>query len=148
MTNRWVNGVLTSLVLFDTLLVIWAFALPDLWFRAFHHTDYDDPEGFLRRCGANWAAFALFQGVALAKWNERPVWLAVVAGVRLSDVFTDAVYVLFAKHTTWFAWVGLPPMLLFNAGLGIYFLRAYRWACERRSPKAGGGVAPDAKIVP
>src|SRR5439155_464884 len=76
MTERRVRNVLAFLVLFDVVLTTWAGAFPQLWFRVFHGVRYDDPEGFLRRCAANWAAFALFQAIALARWKREPVWLA------------------------------------------------------------------------
>ena len=58
-TTPRVHGLLTFLVLFDLVLVIWAGVFPELWFTAFHGVPYVDPQGFLRRCAANWAAFLL-----------------------------------------------------------------------------------------
>jgi hypothetical protein len=123
--QRRVTAVLGGLVAFDLTLTTLAFAFPGTWFAIFHGVPYDDPEGFLRRCGANWAAFLLWQIVALVRWKREPVWLAVVAGVRLSDIFTDATYVLVATHTTTFARLTLAPSSLMNVGLGVFFLRAY-----------------------
>jgi hypothetical protein len=121
-----VRGLLWFLVLFDATLVTVAMGFPGLWFTVFHGTAYDDPEGFLRRCGANWAAFFLLQAIALVRWKRDPVWLAVVAGARLGDVFTDVTYVLFARDATLFAKLTLPPMLVCNALFGLFLLRAYR----------------------
>jgi hypothetical protein len=137
MNERRVQGVLAGLVAFDVTLTTWAGAFPELWFRVFHGVPYDgaDPEGFLRRCAANWAAFALMQAIALARWKRDAVWLAVVAGVRLSDVFTDATYVTVARDTTWFARAVLAPSSVMNVVLGVFLLRAYRWRL------AGGGGA-------
>ena len=126
MTERRIHGVLGLLAVFDLVLVVWAGAFPDLWFRVFHGVDYDDPEGFLRRCAANWAAFLLFQIIALVRWRRDAVWLAVIAGVRLSDIFTDATYVVVARDTTWFAKAALAPTSLANLIIGVYLLRAYR----------------------
>lgn len=119
--------VLTSLVVFDATLVVWAFGFPDLWFAAFHTGGGGGAlaELFLARCGANWAAFLLLQIVAWARWRREPVWLAVVAGVRLSDIFTDPTYALLSPDPTWFSWAGLPLMGAINLGLGVFFLRAY-----------------------
>lgn len=114
------------LVVFDVTLTVWAFAFPGLWFKALHGTGYEDPQGFLRRCGANWAAFALCQVIAAVRWRKAPVWIAVVAGCRLSDIFTDVTYVIVAHDTTWFAKATLAPMSLLNLLLGIALLRAYR----------------------
>jgi hypothetical protein len=125
--TRLVGGLLVFLVALDLTLTAWAMFLPGLWFTVFHGTSYDDPEGFLRRCGANWAAFLLWQAVALVRWKKEPVWLAVVAGVRLSDIFTDLTYSIFARDTTLFAKLTLPPMFLVNLLFGLFLLRAYAW---------------------
>jgi len=122
-----IRNVLAFLVAFDVTLTLWAGAFPDLWFRVFHGVPYEDAEGFLRRCAANWAAFALFQAIALVRWRREAVWLAVVAGVRLSDIFTDVTYVLVARDTTWFAKATLAPSSVGNLIVGLYLLRAYRW---------------------
>lgn len=122
---RALDRALSFLVLFDVTLTTAAFFFPDFWFAVFHGVPYEDPQGFLRRCGANWAAFALFQAIARARWKQAPYWLAVIAGVRLSDIFTDLVYYFFAEDTTWFADLTLPTMGLVNLALGLYFLRAY-----------------------
>jgi hypothetical protein len=125
-TDRQTHALLVALVVFDVALTVWAFAFPDLWYRAFHGTAYDDPQGLLRRCGANWAAFAVVQAVAAARWRADRMWLAVVAGVRLSDIFTDATYVVVARDTTWFAHSTLAPMSAINLLIGLALIRAYR----------------------
>ena len=56
MSEKRTHALLIFLVAFDVTLTIWAFGFPDLWFKVFHGIGYDDPQGFLRRCGANWAA--------------------------------------------------------------------------------------------
>ena len=65
MSERRVTALLGFLVAFDVTLTTWAFGFPELWFTVFHGTAYDDPQGFLRRCGANWAAFAVFNALGL-----------------------------------------------------------------------------------
>lgn len=120
------NRVLLSLFFFDVGLTIWAGVFPDLWFQAFHGVPYHDPEGFLRRCAANWAAFALIQGIAWRRWRREPVWIAVVAGVRLSDIFTDLVYWLMAADRTIFMHATLPFMGAINLALGVWLLSRYR----------------------
>jgi hypothetical protein len=131
-TERRVYALLAFLVLLDATLVTWATAFPQLWFTVFHGTTYDDPEGFLRRCAANWAAFLLFQVIALLRWRRDPMWLAVIAGVRLSDIFTDVTYVLVAHDTTWFAKLTLAPTSLSNLLFGLFLLRAYRFYVEKK----------------
>lgn len=134
---RWIDVVLAALVLFDSSLAAWGFFLPDFWFRAFHGVPYDDPQGFLRRCAANWAAFAALQLAALLLWRKRPHWLAVAAGARLSDVFTDWTYLCFAADITWFGRAGLLGASPTNALLGWWLLRA--WGRARGSHPTGPG---------
>ncbi len=126
MTDRRLHLLLGALFVFDVGLVIWAGAFPELWFRAFHGVPYDDPQLYLRRCAANWAAFALMQGIALWRWRRDYVWLVIVAGVRLSDIFTDLTEVIIAPNRTMFAIATLAPMSAINLLLGVVLLRAYR----------------------
>jgi hypothetical protein len=133
-SDRSIQAVLTSLVLFDALLVVWAFGFPDLWFAIFH-TDAEAAPGsvlFLQRCGANWAAFMLFQAVAWSVWKRHTYWLVVVAGMRLGDIFTDVTYVLLADDPSLLAWLALPVAGLANIVLGWYFLTAY---LDRHPPR-------------
>lgn len=129
-TERRIGGLLGFLFLFDVVLTLWAGFFPQLWMDAFHGVPYDDPQQLLRRCAANWAAFALFQGIAFRRWRREPEWLAVVAGVRLSDIFTDLTVSALARDTTLFAKLSLAPMSVINLLMGLWLLRAYR---SRRS---------------
>lgn len=123
-----------GLVVFDVSISVCAFLLPDLWFTLIHGVEYVDPQGFLRRCGANWTAFALVQGIAVWRWRTHPHWLAVVAGVRLSDIFTDWTYAFFSHDLTMFGWVSLLAMSPINLLLGWWFLRQYRQFAARQLP--------------
>lgn len=123
--GRRVQTLLIGLFLFDAALVVWVLALPDLWFRAFHGVERVDPQALLTRMGANWAAFALVQGLAAWRWRRWPTWIPVVAGVRLSDIFTDVTCVLACTNATWFAWATLPLMSLLNLLMGVWLLRAW-----------------------
>jgi hypothetical protein len=124
-------ATLASLVALDVVLTIWAGFFPELWFRAFHGIAYDDPEGFLRRCAASWAAFAILQAIALGRWRQDPRWLLIVAGVRLSDVFTDWTYLAFARDRTWFAWASLTLTSPANLWLGLFLLRRHAAVTSR-----------------
>ena len=78
MTNsdgKRVSRVLATLFAFDVVLTVWAFGFSRWWFWVFHGLDTEgqDVHGFLRRCGANWAAFALFQLIALLRWRRDAV---------------------------------------------------------------------------
>jgi len=122
---RSISTVLAGLVLFDLVLVIWAFFAPDLWFEVWHGTVYDDPAGLVRRCGANWAAFLMLQAIALFRWQRHNHWIAIIAGVRLSDVFTDVTTTLFAEQLTIWGAVLLPLGSLMNVVVGLWLLRAW-----------------------
>src|ERR1700743_2124265 len=79
----------------DTLLFVVAWVAPDLWFRVFHHAFPIGFEvAFFRRSAGQWAAFALDQAITLWRWKKQPVWLAVEAGIRFSDLFTDVSYII------------------------------------------------------
>ncbi len=118
-------------IILSSICLIW----PDLWFRFIHGAERVDPQGLILRTGAVWAAFSLFQFIAWRKWQIQPYWLAVVAGIRLTEVFSDWTYLYVASDITWFGWFGLfinPPM---NVFLGWYFIRSYRrvhvdFACD------------------
>ena len=116
-----INRLLIFLIALDVVLATAALFLPDFWCEIFHGTDYLETYGLLRRTGAIWAAFALFQTITLFKWKTNYLWLVVVAGLRLSEVFSDWAYLAFSDSATWFAWGTLlisPPS---NIVIGWYF---------------------------
>lgn len=124
--RRRVRATLGALLALDVTIAAVAFLAPSLWFALFHGTAYDDPQGFLRRCGANWGAFAVLQAIALARWERDPAWLLVVAGARLGDVLTDWTYLGFARDVTWFARVALFATSPANLAIGVFLVRAWR----------------------
>ena len=124
--RRRINALLILLVVYDVILSATCLIRPDLWYKYIHGTDYVDPQGLLLRTGAVWAAFSLFQLIARLKWEIQPFWLTIIAGIRLTEVFSDWTYLYVAHDLTTFGWFGLfvnPPM---NLLLGLYFIRAYR----------------------
>ena len=124
--KRWtIDATLAALLALDLTLAVWAFAFPDAWFAAFHGVARVDPEGLLPRMGANWSAFALFQATALARWRKQPVWLAVAAGLRLSDIFTDWTYLAACHEITWFGRAALLAAGPANVVAGVTLLRAH-----------------------
>jgi hypothetical protein len=125
MKNK-INWLLISLILLDITISIVAFLFPQFWFKIFHGAPYIDPQGFLRRCGTNWAAFALLQIIALAQWEKKPYWLAIVAGVRFSDIFTDWTYLWFSSSITVFGRISLFAISPLNLIFGLYFLSTYK----------------------
>ena len=84
------------------------------------------PQGFLRRCGANWGAFLLLQVIALWRWQRDATWLAVIAGVRLSDIFTDWTYLATSETVTTMGAVSLVAPGFINWGLPLALVWAYR----------------------
>ena len=125
------DALLIFLVLLDLTLVPWAFLLPDLWFEVWHGAPYVDPQALLPRCGANWLAFFILQVIALVRWRREPWWLAVVAGVRLSDVFTDFTCSLLAQDVTVATRVLFPLMGAGNLLFGVLLLRAFLARTQR-----------------
>jgi hypothetical protein len=124
--DRRVQFLLVGLTAFDLILVVWVFALPDLWFTVFHGVDRVDPQHLLQRMGANWAAFFLVELIATVRWRRHAHWLLIVAGVRLSDIFTDVTYVIVCGDATWFAWAALPPMSVLNLLMGLWLIKAWK----------------------
>ncbi len=116
----------------DTLLFLMAWLAPDLWFRVFHDASPAGLEiAFLRRSAGQWAAFALVQAITLWRWRRNPVWLAVEAGVRFSDLFTDISYVIAAPALTALGWVLLLPPAALNLIGVVIMLRGYEQARTR-----------------
>jgi len=113
----------------DTLLFLLAWLAPDIWFQIFHGvTPTGLATAFLRRSGGQWAAFSLAQAITLWRWRKNPIWLAVEAGVRFSDLFTDISYVIAVPALTTFGWfVLLPPPVLNLIGV-VIMLRGYEQA--------------------
>jgi hypothetical protein len=83
---------------------------------------------------ASGAAFALAQAVTLWRWRKDPVWLAVCAGVRFSDLFTDVSYILAVPSLTRLGWILLVPLPFLNLVGVVIMLCGYRQA---RTPAVG-----------
>lgn len=125
-TKRNVYIMLGVLIAVDLIFAIMAFVSPQLWFKIFHSIPYVTAHGFLKRCGADWLAFAVLQTFAFFRWEKRPYWLAIVAGVRFSNIFTDWTYLWFAPGISMFGRLSLFLVSPFNLMLGFYFLWRYR----------------------
>ena len=137
--GRLVDVILVSLVAFDLLVAVGAFLLPQLWYRLLHDAAYVDPQGLLRRTGAIWAAFAVVQIVALPRWRSAAHWLVLVTGIRLSELFADWTYLVFAESVTPFGTAALLVTLPANL-LICWFL----FATWRKLAGGGGGPASGA----
>ena len=112
-----IKTTLWFLVILDLFLAAICLFAPERWVYLVHGvTDWADPLGTTRRQGAVWLAFLVFQGIAVFRYKAAPEWLALVAGVRLTEVFSDYVYWWFASDLTWFGhaalWVSSPSNLI------------------------------------
>jgi hypothetical protein len=124
-TNRkLIDALLIALIALDVFYPVVIFFFPESWFKFMHGATYVDPQGLLRRTAAVWTAFALFHFVTYLKWQKQPIWLAVSAGIRLSEIFADLTYVHFAQDMTWPGKIGLFMAGPTNALLGWYFLKS------------------------
>ena len=138
--GRLVDVTLWSLVIFDLLVAAGAFLLPQLWFRILHAAEYVDPQGLLRRTGAIWVAFSVVQILALPRWRAAPHWLLLITGIRLSEMFADWTYLIFASSKTPFGTVAL--LVTLPANLLICWLLFATW--RRMAGGARSPVPPDA----
>ena len=114
--------ILLFLVVLDVVLSAATLLFPSWWFRIFHGTTYIDPQALLKRTGAVWVAFTLMQVLALVRWKKQPHWLVLIAGVRLTEIFSDWTYLFFCSNATLWAWIGLlvsPPANLVFAWILI-----------------------------
>lgn len=118
--------LLVFLVILDIVLSTTCLLYPEKWFKMFHDAPYIDPQGLLKRTGAVWAAFTVLQLIAVFKWEKQPWWLVLIAGVRLTEIFSDWLYIYVSQSITTFGWIGLfvspPSNLLF----GWFLVHAYR----------------------
>jgi len=111
----------------DVTIFLLSWVAPELWFRLFHHSLPTGLEvALLRRSGGQWLAFALGQALTLWQWKKRPEWLAVAAGIRLSDLFTDISYLIAAPALTRFGQVLFPIFPVLNLVGVIILLKGYR----------------------
>lgn len=123
--KNFINLLLLFLVLLDLVLSSLCLLRPDLWIQTMHGGEYGDPLGFIRRLGAVWLAFFIFQLVALVLWQKHPYWLVLVAGIRFTEIFSDWFYWYFAEQLTWFGNFGLliaPPS---NIIFGVILLKEF-----------------------
>jgi len=123
--RQFISLVLICTVVVDVVLSTTAIFYPAMWFRVFHGAPYIDPQGLLRRTGAVWVAFSLLQLLAVFRWAREPWWLVLIAGVRLTELFSDWTYIYFAQSLTPYGRLGLfiaPPS---NLALGWFFIWGY-----------------------
>jgi hypothetical protein len=120
------------LVILDLVLSSTCLFFPDKWFQIFHNAPYIDPQSLLKRTGAVWVAFTLLQLIAFLRWEKAPWWLILIAGVRLTELFSDWTYMWFAQSMTTIGRIGLfiaPPG---NLVFGIFLIWAYKRVMKAR----------------
>lgn len=132
MNKTVINVLLVGLIALDTAYFVIAFFFPDYWFAIFHGTAYVDPEGLLPRAGAVWLAFSLGQFVTLLKWQSQAHWLAIVAGLRSSELFTEWTYLAFARDITTMGKIGLLISTPANMFLCWYFYKSFMAITNRQ----------------
>jgi hypothetical protein len=126
--RNFIYLLLGFLVILDLVLSTTCLVFPDKWFMTFHGVHYDnlDVEGLLKRTGALWVAFTLLQLLAFFFWRKSPWWLVLIAGVRLTELFSDWTYLYVAHTMTTIGKMGLfiaPPG---NLVFGIFLVWAYK----------------------
>ena len=127
-----VDSLLIALIGFDLAVAIGALLLPDLWFRLLHDAEFVDPGGLLRRTGAIWVAFTVLQVLALPRWRTSPIWLVLVCGIRLSEMFADWTWLAFAQHVTPFGTAALIFTLPANLLICWFLFATYRHTARER----------------
>jgi hypothetical protein len=120
-----INLLLLFLIVLDVVLSILVLLLPNIWFKIFHDQPYIDPQGLLRRTGAVWAAFTVLQIIAYVQWQEQHYWLVLIAGVRLTELFSDWTYLYFAQHTTWAGRISLLTAPPANLVMGWFLIESF-----------------------
>jgi hypothetical protein len=123
---------LFALVILDVVLSATCLLWPEKWFMTFHGAPYIDPQGLLKRTGAVWVAFSLLQLIAFIRWEKAPWWLVLIAGVRLTELFSDWTYMYVAQSMTTWGKVGLfiaPPG---NLVFGFILIWAYKKMLRNR----------------
>jgi hypothetical protein len=125
-----------ALVVLDAVLSTTAIWFPDVWTQTFHGMPCVDPAGLLRRTGAVWVAFTLLQAIAVFRWQRQPYWLALIAGVRLTELFSDWMTIHAAQHMTTLGTLGLAISPPGNLLFGLILISTYQRL--RAGPLPGG----------
>jgi hypothetical protein len=123
--ERWVKLIIGGIVVMDFGLAAIIFASGDTWFHLVHGTDAVDPQGLLKRTGALWLSFGIFQAFTLTRWRRAPHWLLILAGFRFGDLFSDWTYWFHANDLTLLGHIGLGTASPGNLFLALFFYRAY-----------------------
>jgi hypothetical protein len=124
--RKFIYVLMGFLVILDLVLCTLCLFFPETWFKIFHNAPYVDPQALLKRTGAVWVGFTLLQLIAFFRWEKAPWWLVLIAGVRLTELFSDWTYMCLASSMTTIGSIGLfiaPPG---NLAFGIFLVWAYK----------------------
>ncbi len=124
--HKFINSLLFFLVILDLWLSVNCLLFPARWTELIHGISYNDSFGFIRRMGAVWLAFFLFQSIALLFWQKYSHLLVLTAGIRFTEIFSDWFYLYYAEHLTWFGYAALFISPLSNILFGIIFIKAFQ----------------------
>lgn len=130
--RKFIYILMGFLVILDLVLFTLCLVFPETWFKIFHDAPYVDPQALLKRTGAIWVAFTLLQAIAFIRWEKQPYWLVLIAGVRLTELFSDWTYMCQAASMTKIGSIGLfiaPPG---NLVFGIFLIWAYKKVMKAR----------------
>ncbi len=123
--RKFIYVLLAFLVILDIVLSVTAIFFPATWFMFIHGVEYWDPQGLLMRMGGVWIAFVFVQFIALIKWEKYPWLLVLVAGMRLTEIFSDWVYLHSAQNITMFGRLGLLIAPVSNLAFGFVLVWLY-----------------------
>ncbi len=123
--TRSIDLLLLFLVLLDLILSSICLLNPPLWAQLMHGVTYDDTLGLVRRLGGVWLGFFVFQLIALVVWKNHTWWLVLVAGIRLTESFSDWIYWFSSNQHTWFGNFGLLVAPPGNVLFAIILIRTF-----------------------
>ena len=131
--KKQINYVLLFLCFMDIVLPAWVFFFQESFIKFVHGEAYAEPTGLLERLGIVWFTFLIFHIITLIKWQKKPHWLVLSAGIRFTEMFADAFYIFSADDVGFFGWgfLSSPPA---NFLLGLFLLKSYEKITEKASP--------------
>ncbi|MBI4361950.1 MAG: hypothetical protein HY558_02120 [Euryarchaeota archaeon] len=127
-----------ALAILDVGLGGGALLAPGLYMGMVHPEAPGDPVYLLRRTGALWLMFALFQAIAFLRGPREPGWFLGVGVLRLVEVPADMVYLATAPGLSLFGTLaigGAPPL---NLLVGLLLVSAGR----KNNPNLNNGGNP------
>lgn len=120
-----IYGLLLLLILIDSGLALLVLRSPERWYRWMHAGDQPASGELLSRTGGVWFGFALLQLTVLGTWTFFPEGLVILAGLRLTEVLADWIYLATSTSRTRTLVVALlmsPPV---NAAVAFVFYQGY-----------------------